>query len=244
MGKRERLDKLLLVRGLVRSREEGHSRILAGEVLVSEQLVTKAGTLVDPGAPIRFKGRSASYVSRGGTKLEGALLEFKIDVEGKVVLDVGASTGGFTDCLLRHGARRVYAVDVGYGQIAWKLRQDPRVLILEKRNIRYVEAHDLPILPEFATIDVSFISLRLVLPPVQNLLAPKGQVLALIKPQFEVGKGEVGKGGVVRNPADHRRVIEEIRGAAELIGFQAKGVAESCLTGPKGNREFFIYLSK
>ena len=244
MGKRERLDKLLVERGLVASREEGRSRILAGEVLVDDQPLAKAGSLVDSNALIRMKGKSLPYVSRGGVKLEKALQEFSIEVGDKVVLDVGASTGGFSDCLLAHGARRVYAVDVGYGQLDWKLRNDPRVVVLEKRNIRYLEARELAEPPRLATIDVSFISLRLVLPKVKGLLTPNGEILALIKPQFEVGKGKVGKGGVVRSGEEHRRVIEEIKEAAVALKLEVRGVTESPLLGPKGNREFFIYLIK
>lgn len=244
MGKRERLDKLLVERGAVASREEGRRRILAGEVLVNDQLVTKAGSLVDLTAAIRLKRKSLPYVSRGGTKLEKALHEFEIRVKDRIVLDVGASTGGFTDCLLIHGARQVYAVDVGYGQLDWKLRKDPRVVVLEKRNIRYLKGEELPQPPDFATIDVSFISLRLVLPSVERLLSPQSEILALIKPQFEVGRARVGKGGVVRSPEDHLRVIQEIQEAAVAMGLEVRGVTESPLLGPKGNREFFIYLDK
>jgi 23S rRNA (cytidine1920-2'-O)/16S rRNA (cytidine1409-2'-O)-methyltransferase len=244
MGKRERLDKLLVERGLVASREEGRGRILAGEVLVNDQPVTKVGSLVDLNAAIRLKGKSFPYVSRGGTKLEKALHEFEIRVKDRIVLDVGASTGGFTDCLLLHGARQVYAVDVGYGQLDWKLRKDPRVVVLEKRNIRYLKGEELPQPPDLVTIDVSFISLRLVLPSVGRLLPPQSEILALIKPQFEVGRGRVGKGGVVRSHKEHLRVIQEIQEAAVEMGLQVKGVTESPLLGPKGNREFFIYLDK
>jgi len=244
MGKRERLDKLLVDRGVVTSREEGRRRILAGEVLVNDQPMTKAGSLVDPNAAVKLKGKSLPYVSRGGTKLEKALREFEIRVKDRIVLDVGASTGGFTDCLLTHGARQVYAVDVGYGQLDWKLRKDPRVVVLEKRNIRYLKSEELPQSSDFAVIDVSFISLRLVLLSVKRLLSPQSEILALIKPQFEVGRGKVGKGGIVRCHEDHLRVIQEIQEAAVEIGLQVKGVTESPLLGPKGNREFFIYLDK
>ncbi len=244
MGKRERLDKLLLERGLVSSREEGRGRILAGEVIVDERPVTKAGTLINSDAPIRLRGKSFPYVSRGGAKLEKALREFKVEVRDKIVLDVGASTGGFTDCLLAHGARRVYAVDVGYGQLDWKLRNDPRVLVMEKSNIRYLKSEQFPEPPQLAVIDVSFISLRLVLPHAKMLLMPAGEILALIKPQFEVGKGKVGKGGVVRDPGEHLRVIEEIKESAVASGLEVQGVIESPLLGPKGNKEFFIHLKK
>lgn len=244
MGKRERLDKLLVERGLVASREEGRRRILAGEVLVDDRPFAKAGSLIDKDSPIRLRGKALPYVSRGGVKLEGALRHFQIEVENKIVLDVGASTGGFTDCLLAFGARRVYAVDVGYGQLDWKLRNDPRVVVLEKTNIRHLKIDRLQEPPELATIDASFISLRIVLPSVRSLLVRKGEVVALIKPQFEVGKGKVGKSGVVRRREEHERVIEEIREAAAAVQLQAIGVAESPLLGPKGNKEFFIHLRK
>jgi len=241
MGKRERLDRLLVQRQLVVSREEGRGRILAGEVLVNGELVTKAGTLVDPESALRLKSASP-YVSRGGIKLERALHAFEIDVQDKIALDVGASTGGFTHCLLAHGARRVYAVDVGYGQLDWKLRNDPRVFVIERRNIRYLTLPELPTAADLATIDVSFISLRLVLPPVQRLLRHGGEIVALIKPQFEVGKGKVGKGGVVRSPDEHLRVVEEIVATAQSLDLHAQGIIESPLLGPAGNREFLLYL--
>ncbi|HWP57894.1 MAG TPA: TlyA family RNA methyltransferase [Candidatus Acidoferrales bacterium] len=244
MGKRERLDKVLVERGLVASREEGRRRILAGEVLVRERPMTKAGELIDANAEIRLRGDSLPYVSRGGVKLEGALRHFGIDVRDKVALDIGASTGGFTDCLLAFGARRVYAVDVGYGQLHWRLRTDPRVVLLERTNVRYLKESDLGEAPDLATIDVSFISLRLVLPVVYGLLAPAGIALALVKPQFEVGKGKVGKGGVVRSQEDRLRSVEDVRAAALAIGFSARGLFESPLPGPKGNREFFLYLER
>jgi len=244
MGKRERLDKLLVERELVISREEGRGKILAGEVLVDDQPVTKAGTLVDPNAAIRFRSKPLPYASRGGLKLEKALREFQVNVTGKTVLDVGASTGGFTDCLLAHGAARVFAVDVGYGQLAWKLRNDPRVVIFEKTNIRYLKLSALPSAAGLATIDVSFISLKLVLAQVKILLSPGGEIIALIKPQFEVGRGKVGKGGVVRSHEEHMRVIDEIKQAGEALGFVVRGITESPLLGPKGNKEFLIYLAQ
>jgi 23S rRNA (cytidine1920-2'-O)/16S rRNA (cytidine1409-2'-O)-methyltransferase len=241
MGKRQRLDLLLLDRRLVNSREEGRRRILAGEVLVNDQAVTKAGSLIDQSAPVRLKTASR-YVSRGGFKLEKALDEFAIDLSGKTAIDIGASTGGFTDCLLAHGAVKVFAVDVGYGQLDWKLRKDPRVVVFEKSNIRYFEPSSLPYPADLATIDVSFISLKLVLPRVRALATPRHQVIALIKPQFEVGRGKVGKGGVVRAPEEHARVIAEIKRTAAERGYQVLGVIESPLLGPKGNKEFLIYL--
>ena len=243
MGKRERLDKLLVERGLVGSREQSHGMILAGDVLVDDHPVTKAGSLVDERAVIRVRSTPSPYVSRGGTKLEKALEEFQIDIRGKTALDVGASTGGFTECLLAHGAREVFAVDVGYGQLDWKLRNDPRVKVYEKTNIRYLEVSALPGPAALATIDVSFISLKLVLPAVKKLLVPAGEIIALIKPQFEVGRGKVGKGGVVRSPAEHLRVIEEIKESAARFGYAARGVVESPLMGPKGNKEFLLHLT-
>jgi len=241
MGKRQRLDLLLLERGLVDSREDGRRKILAGDVLVNDQAATKAGSLIDTGAAIRLKP-SSRYVSRGGLKLEKALSEFAIDVTGKTALDVGASSGGFTDCLLVHGAAHVFAVDVGYGQLDWKLRNDPRVAVFEKTNIRYLDRSSLPGHAGLATIDASFISLKLVLPCVKALLTARHEVIALIKPQFEVGKGKVGKGGVVRSVEEHARVIEEIRESAAALRYEVVGVTESPLLGPKGNKEFLIYL--
>jgi 23S rRNA (cytidine1920-2'-O)/16S rRNA (cytidine1409-2'-O)-methyltransferase len=241
MGKRERLDLLLVERRLVGSREDGRRRILAGQVLVNEQMVDKAGNLTDVSAEIRLKS-TPPYVSRGGQKLAKALGEFAVQVSGKIALDVGASTGGFTDCLLAHGAAQVFAVDVGYGQLDWKLRNDPRVVVFEKTNIRYLELSQLPRAADLATIDASFISLKLILPQVKTLLVEHGEVVALIKPQFEVGKGKVGKGGVVRAPEEHARVIGEIAAAAVALGFDSLGVTESPLLGPKGNREFLIHL--
>jgi len=241
MGKRERLDLLLVERRLVASREDGRRRILAGEVLVNEQMVDKAGNRTDVSASIRLKS-PPPYVSRGGQKLAKALGEFAVQVRDKNALDVGASTGGFTDCLLAHGAAQVFAVDVGYGQLDWKLRNDPRVVVFEKTNIRYLELSQLPRAVDLATIDASFISLKLILPQVKTLLVEHGDVIALIKPQFEVGRGKVGKGGVVRAPEEHARVISEITAAAAELGFDILGVTESPLLGPKGNREFLTHL--
>ena len=242
MGKRQRLDLLLVERQLVASREEGRRRILAGEILVNRQPSTKAGNLIDSAAPITVKA-SRPYVSRGGVKLEKALREFAIEVTGKNAIDIGASTGGFTDCLLVHGAARVIAVDVGYGQLDWKLRNDPRVVVLEKTNIRYLEPLSLPFVPELATIDASFISLKLILPKVRSLVATQATVVALIKPQFEVGRGKVGKGGVVRSAQEHSRVIDEVSRLALDCGYQVLAVTESPLLGPKGNKEFLLHLT-
>lgn len=241
MGKRQRLDLLLLERGLVQSREEARRRILAGDVLVDDRTVTKAGNAVDAGAAVRLRPRPR-YVSRGGSKLEKALDEFAVDVNGKTALDVGASTGGFTDCLLSRGAARVIAVDVGYGQLDWKLRSDSRVVVFEKTNIRYLEPASLPCRADIATVDVSFISLKLVLPLLKALMQPDHEIIALIKPQFEVGKGKVGKGGVVRDAEEHARVVAEISAFATAQTYEIVGVTESPLLGPKGNKEFLICL--
>ncbi|MFZ3209463.1 MAG: TlyA family RNA methyltransferase [Geobacteraceae bacterium] len=245
MGKeKERLDKLLVSRGLAQSRERARALIMAGHVVVGEHGVDKAGHPTSVDAEIRLKGETLPYVSRGGVKLERALDVFAIDVTGLVALDVGASTGGFTDCLLQRGARRVFAVDVGYGQLAWKLRTDERVLSLEKTNIRYMEPGLLPEPPDMAVIDASFISLDKVLPTTIQLLSPGGAIVALIKPQFEVGRGEVGKGGVVRDPRKHMEVIAAVSSLAEGLGLCVEGLTESPILGPKGNREFLIYLRK
>lgn len=242
--KKERLDKLLVDQGLAQSRERARSLILAGKVVVGEHRVDKAGTRFDPGVELRIKGEDIPYVSRGGLKLEKALQHFPVDPSGRVAIDVGASTGGFTDCLLQQGAIRVFAVDVGYGQLAWKLREDQRVVNLERCNIRNLTPDQLDTQPTLAVIDASFISLSKVLPPTLSLLADEAEVLALIKPQFEVGRGMVGKGGVVRDADLQQQVVEEIKELAITLGCKVGGVTESPLLGPKGNREFLIYLKK
>jgi 23S rRNA (cytidine1920-2'-O)/16S rRNA (cytidine1409-2'-O)-methyltransferase len=241
---RERLDKVLVTRGLAPSRERARSLILAGTVVVDGQLQAKAGTLVRPEAAIRLTHEPQPYVSRGGLKIEKALDFFSINPLGKVVMDVGASTGGFTDCLLQRGARRVYAVDVGYGQLAWKLQQDPRVINLQRRNIRHLRWEEVGEKVDLAVVDTSFISLELVIPPTLTFLKEGGGLLTLVKPQFEVGKGEVGKGGVVRDAAQHRQTVEKIREFAEGEGLIPRGVMESPLRGPKGNKEFFFYCER
>jgi 23S rRNA (cytidine1920-2'-O)/16S rRNA (cytidine1409-2'-O)-methyltransferase len=243
MGK-ERLDKVLVARGLSPSRERARSLILAGAVLVDGQRQAKAGTLVRPEAVIRLTHDPQPYVSRGGLKIEKALDFFHLDPQGKVVMDVGASTGGFTDCLLQRGARRVYAVDVGYGQLAWKLQQDPRVINLQRRNIRHLSWEEMGEEVDLAVVDTSFISLELVIPPTITFLKERGGLLTLIKPQFEVEKGEVGKGGVVRDPEKHRQVVAKIWEFAEGEGLIPRGVMESSLQGPKGNKEFFFYCER
>lgn len=235
-----RLDKLLVDRGLVASRERAQALILAAKVLVDGIPVTKAGQKVSEKAEVRLAGEDIPYVSRGGLKLEHAVQRFKIDVTGLVAMDVGASTGGFTDCLLQHGARRVYAVDVGYGQLAWKLRQDARVVVIERRNIRYLEKELVPEPVDLVTIDASFISLKLIIPAIIPFLADSATVIALIKPQFEAGRAHVGKGGVVRDPAVHEQVCQSIAEAFKLQGFRVFGIIPSPILGPKGNREFLL----
>lgn len=242
MKTKERLDKLLVDRALAGSRERARALVLAGKVLVDDRVVDKAGSQVPVGAGIRIRGGDIPYVSRGGLKLEKALQVFHVDIAGRSAIDVGASTGGFTDCLLQHGAARVIAVDVGYGQLAWSLRQDERVVNLERTNIRSLKAEDLPWRPDLAVIDASFISLEKVLPVTLGLLSRPAEVVALIKPQFEVGRAKVGKGGVVRDASLHTQVLESIRELARSLGCRVLGVDESPILGPKGNREFLIHL--
>lgn len=232
----------MVERGLATSREKAQALIMAGQVVVGDHAVTKAGHPVAADAEIRIKGEQLPYVSRGGLKLAGALRHFSLDVTGLVAIDVGASTGGFTDCLLQSGAAKVFAVDVGYGQLAWKLQQDPRVVSLEKTNIRHLAPETLGEQPDLAVIDASFISLSKVLPAVVTLVRPGGTLVALIKPQFEVGKGEVGKGGIVRNPEAHQKAIESVSESALGLGLQVGGVCDSPITGADGNREFLILL--
>ena len=240
--KKRRLDLVLVEKGLAESRQRAQALIMACAVLVNDQPADKPGNLIGPDDIIVLRGKDMPFVSRGGLKLEGALTAFQLDVSGKVCLDVGASTGGFTDCLLQHGAQRVYAVDVGYGQFAWKLRQDPRVVVIERTNIRKMPSGTIPHPVDLATIDVSFISLKIVVPAVLEFLKKGARILALIKPQFEVGKNQVGKGGVVRSAALHSEVIEQLTFFFTDIGLLCEAVIPSPLRGPKGNREFFISL--
>jgi 23S rRNA (cytidine1920-2'-O)/16S rRNA (cytidine1409-2'-O)-methyltransferase len=238
---KHRLDRLLVERGLVESREKGQALILAGQVLVNGQKLDKAGAFVAEDADIRIIGEQMPYVSRGGLKLEAALKEFKIDVAGRTALDVGASTGGFTDCLLQHGAKKVYAVDVGYGQLAWKLRQDSRVVLIERTNIRELDASRIPDPLDIAVIDVSFISLEKVIPSVLPFLAQNGVVIALIKPQFEVGRGQVGRGGIVRDEAARDAAVRRILDVTAGLGLDVRGVIPSPLKGQDGNIEYLMY---
>jgi len=235
-----RLDKLLVDRGLAPSRDRAQALIMAAKVLVNDARITKAGQKVPEDSSIRLEGEDIPYVSRGGLKLEHGLRFFETDVRGLVAMDVGASTGGFTDCLLQNGARRVYAVDVGYGQLAWKLRQDARVIVLERQNIRTLPDHLIPEPVQIVTIDASFISLRLVLPAVKHFLARSARLIALIKPQFEAGRAHVGKGGVVRDPVVHESVCQGISELFREEGFTVAGVTPSPILGPKGNREFLL----
>ena len=241
--KKERLDVLLVERGLVTSRERAKYSIMAGLVFVDGQRIDKAGTTVGVESNIVVTGDSIGYVSRGGLKLAKALKHFEIDMTGKVMADIGASTGGFTDCALKNGASSVYAIDVGYGQLAWSLRTDERVVNMERTNIRNVTAEELGQLLDFASIDVAFISLTKVLPVVKTLLAPSGTVVALIKPQFEAGREKVGKKGVVRDPLVHIEVITNIVAASCELGFTTLGLTYSPVKGPEGNIEYLIYLA-
>lgn len=244
LEKKQRLDQALVQQGLVQSRRRGRGLIMAGNVLVNDQVRDKPGTAVSGNDRIVLKETDIPYASRGGLKLEKALQTYHINVNGLHCLDVGASTGGFTDCLLQHGADRVYAVDVGYGQLAWKLRQDPRVVVIERTNIRYMPADALPCSVDLVSIDVSFISLKIVVPVVLKFMKKDAVILALIKPQFEVDKGKVGKGGVVRDPNLHDTVIAELTDFFSRIGLAYRPVLPSPLTGPKGNREFIILLER
>ena len=243
-AKKERLDKLLIHLGLAASRESARALIMEGRVLVKGCPVDKPGINVDQGAEIHIRGEEISYVSRGGRKLEGALDSFRVDPKELVVMDVGASTGGFTDCVLQRGAKRVYAVDVGYGQLAWKLQKDRRVINLERRNVRYLKREEIGEEVDLILIDTSFISVEKFLSHLLGFLKRGGSIISLIKPQFEVGKGEVGKGGVVREAALHQKVIDRISAFSQGLELKVLGVTESLLLGPKGNKEFFIYLRK
>ncbi len=230
-------------RGLAPTREKAQALILSGQVLVNEQKVEKAGAAVNRASALRLLGEPLKYVSRGGLKLEAALDAFGIELAGRVCLDVGASTGGFTDCMLQRGAARVYAVDVGAGQMDWRLRNDPRVTLREKKNARYLTLADLGERVDFAAVDVSFISVRKILPRLPAVLKRPAAAVVLVKPQFEVGRGLVGKGGIVRDPALHQRVVEAVTAAALELGFEEPRVIPSPIEGAEGNREFLLYLT-
>ncbi|MCT4621569.1 MAG: TlyA family RNA methyltransferase [Marinisporobacter sp.] len=242
MGEKNRLDVILVEKGFFDSREKAKTSIMAGIVFVDNQRVDKAGTKVDSDAKFEIKGKVMPYVSRGGLKLEKAMKAFHITLENKKALDIGASTGGFTDCMLINGATKVFSIDVGYGQLAWKLRQDERVVVMERTNIRYVTREDIPDEIDFASIDVSFISLKLVLPVVKKLVKENGEVVCLIKPQFEAGREKVGKKGVVRDIRVHEEVIHKIVSFALASGFTLRGLSFSPIKGPEGNIEYLAYL--
>ena len=241
-AKRVRADLALVEQGLAPSREKARALILAGEVLDGDRPVEKAGDLVDAAAALRLRSAPTPYVSRGGIKLAYALHTFAVDVQGLVALDVGASTGGFTDCLLQRGAARVYCVDVGQGQLDWKIASDARVRVLDQVNIRHARADLLPERADLIVIDVSFISLRLVLPALPPLAKPGAPVIALVKPQFEVGRADVGKGGIVRDDAARARALAEVRAAAAALGYAVGADTVSPITGTKGNQEFLLEL--
>lgn len=240
-----RLDALLVKNGLAQSRDRAKAVIMAGQVYIDNQKCDKAGLMVDEDtAKPEVRGETLKYVSRGGLKLEKAMQEFPITLHGKTAMDIGASTGGFTDCMLQNGAKKVFAVDVGYGQFAWKLRQDERVVNMERTNIRYVTPEDIGEEIDFASIDVSFISLRLVLPVAKSLLTDNGEIVALIKPQFEAGRGQVGKKGVVKDIKVHFEVIKTVLDFAREAGFFIAGLSFSPIKGPEGNIEYLAYLKK
>ena len=242
---KERLDVLLVKRGLAQSREKAKALIMAGDVFVDGQREDKAGTMFEEErARIEVRSAGLKYVSRGGLKLEKAMECFPIRLEDKICMDIGASTGGFTDCMLQNGAKRVYSVDVGHGQLAWKLRNDGRVVCMEKTNFPHMKPGDIPDLLDFASVDVSFISLTKILLPARNLLAPGGEMVCLIKPQFEAGREKVGKKGVVRDPSVHREVIQKVMDFADLMGFSILGLTWSPVKGPEGNIEYLIHLRR
>ena len=241
---KERLDVLLVRQGLAASREKAKAVIMAGNVLVNGQREDKAGTMIDEKAEITVKGKQLAYVSRGGLKLEKAMKHFSLTLEGKVCMDVGASTGGFTDCMLQNGAVKVYSVDVGHGQLDWKLRNDERVVCMEKTNIRYVLPEEIEEPPSFVSIDVSFISLTKVLGPVKELLTDDGEIVCLIKPQFEAGREKVGKHGVVRDASVHKEVIDMVMNYAVSINFEVLNLEFSPVKGPEGNIEYLLHLLK
>lgn len=241
---KKRLDMLMMERALAPSREKAKAYIMAGDVYVDGQKENKAGTMFPETVKIEVRGNTLPYVSRGGLKLEKAMKNFDVTLKDKVCMDVGASTGGFTDCMLQNGAVKVYSIDVGYGQLDWKLRNDSRVVCMEKTNIRYVVPEDLEGPADFSSIDVSFISLTKVLLPVRNLLTEEGEIVCLIKPQFEAGREKVGKKGVVRDPAVHQEVIEKVRDYAMSISMEPCHLSFSPIKGPEGNIEYLLHLKK
>ena len=241
---KKRLDVLLVEKGLAHSREKAKAYIMEGKVFVENQREDKPGTNFDENSKIELHGKKLAYVSRGGLKLEKALKTFPVKLDGAVCMDIGASTGGFTDCMLQNGALKVFSVDVGYGQFDWSLRQDPRVVLMEKTNVRYLKPEDIGEQLDFASCDVSFISLSKILPAIFPILTDDGMMVCLIKPQFEAGRENVGKRGVVKNPKVHRDVIAEVFGFTEALGFAVKGLTFSPIKGPNGNIEYLMYIEK
>lgn len=244
MTEKQRLDAELVSRGILPSREQAKAAIMAGQVYVNEQKSDKAGDFVTSSDKIEFRGETLKYVSRGGLKLEKAMELYHFRLNDKICMDVGASTGGFTDCMLQNGATKVYAIDVGYGQLAWSLRQDERVVNLERTNVRYITKEQIPDIVDFVSIDVSFISLGLVIPALLPFLSPDAMLVCLVKPQFEAGKDKVGKHGVVRDPNTHREVLERAVTIAKNAGFGIVGLEFSPIKGPQGNIEYLMVLSK
>lgn len=241
---KERIDKILVDKGIAVSRERAKALVMEGNILVNGAPVTKSGAMIDTGADIVLRGGNMPYVSRGGLKLKAALEHFNINLEGLVAMDIGSSTGGFTDCMLQRGVRKVFCIDVGYGQLAWSLRNDPRVILMERTNIRHLEREIIPDVVDVVTVDVSFISLKKVIPKVMEFISENGNILALVKPQFEVGKGEVGKGGIVRDEEKRLLSVKSVREFAENAGLRTEGVFESPVAGQKGNREYFLHMRK
>jgi len=241
---KKRLDEILIEKKLFESRAKAQASIIAGLILVDNQKIEKPGVKVEDTSEIRVLGNACPFVSRGGLKIEKALAEFKVDPKDKTAADIGAGTGGFTDCLLKHGAKKVYAIDVGYGQIDWKLRQDPRVAVIERKNAREMKSEDLPEKVDIAVMDVSFISILKILPSISNILKDDGIVVTLVKPQFEVGKGEVPRGGVIKDKKIHKKVLEKIKASMGGLGYEVLGETSSPITGREGNVEFFLYLRK
>lgn len=244
MSEKQRLDAELVARGIIQSREQAKAAIMAGQVYVNNQKADKAGESVTPDDKIEFRGENLKYVSRGGLKLEKAMELYGFKLDNKICMDVGASTGGFTDCMLQKGATKVYSIDVGYGQLAWKLRQDERVVNLERTNVRYITNEQVPDIVDFVSIDVSFISLGLVIPVLVPFLSEEAMMVCLVKPQFEAGKDKVGKHGVVRDPATHMEVLERAVGFAKNAGFGIVGLEFSPIKGPQGNIEYLMVLTR
>ena len=244
MSDRERLDVLLVSRGIAQSRERAKTMIMEGNVFVDGSREDKAGSTFRNTVNIEYRGETLKYVSRGGLKLEKAMCVFPIGLTGKICMDIGASTGGFTDCMLMSGAAMVYSIDVGYGQLAWKLRSDSRVICMEKTNFRYLKREDFAKIPDFASVDVSFISLSKILPPAYDIISDEAEMVCLIKPQFEAGRENVGKKGVVRDPAVHEEVINRVTDMAVKTGFHIAGLDYSPVKGPEGNIEYLLYISK